>query len=141
MPEDVKKAALAELDKFESISEQSPEHNISRNWLETVCSLPWSKMTDDNLDLRHAQGVLDDEHYGLEKVKERIIEFLAVRKLKKDPKGSIICLVGPPGVGKTSVGKSIARTMGRNFFRFSLDSSAPGARTPCSCWMRSISWG
>jgi len=120
MPEDVKKAALEELDKFESISEQSPEHNISRNWLETMCSLPWSKETPDNLDLRHAQQVLEEEHFGLEKVKERIIEFLAVRKLKKDPKGSILCLVGPPGVGKTSVGKSIARTMGRNFFRFSL---------------------
>jgi ATP-dependent Lon protease len=120
MPEDVKKAALEELDKFESISEQSPEHNISRNWLETICSLPWSKETPDNLDLRHAQEVLDDEHYGLEKVKERIIEFLAVRRLKQDPKGSIICLVGPPGVGKTSIGKSIAKTMGRNFFRFSL---------------------
>jgi len=120
MPQDVKKAALEELEKFETLSEQSPEFNISRNYLEMLCSLPWSKESADNLDLDHAQAVLDQEHYGLEKVKERIIEFLAVRKLKADSKGSIICLVGPPGVGKTSVGKSIAKTMGRTFFRFSL---------------------
>jgi ATP-dependent Lon protease len=120
MPEDVKKVALEEVEKFESISENSPEYNVSRNYLETLCSLPWSKVSVDNLDLGHARTVLDSEHYGLEKVKERIIEFLAVRKLKDDPKGSIICLVGPPGVGKTSVGKSIAKTLGRSFFRFSL---------------------
>jgi ATP-dependent Lon protease len=120
MPEEAKKVALEELEKFETISENSPEYNVSRNYLETICSLPWSKETRDNLDLPHARDVLDEEHYGLEKVKERIIEFLAVRKLKSDPKGSIICLVGPPGVGKTSIGKSIAKTMGRNFFRFSL---------------------
>ncbi|MGK5087846.1 endopeptidase La [Bdellovibrionota bacterium FG-2] len=120
MPEDVKKIALEEVSKFESISEHSPEYNVSRTYLETLCSLPWSKESTDNLDLTHARGILDDEHYGLEKVKDRIIEFLAVRKLKSDPKGSIICLVGPPGVGKTSVGKSIAKTMGRSFYRFSL---------------------
>ena len=120
MPDEVKKIALEEADKFESISENSPEFNICRNYLETLCTLPWSKETVDNLDLDHAQEVLNLEHYGLEKVKERIIEFLAVRKLKQNPKGSIICLVGPPGVGKTSIGKSIAKTMGRSFFRFSL---------------------
>lgn len=120
MPEEVKKIALEELERFESIPETSPEHNVARNYLETLVSLPWSKETVDNLDLDHAQHVLDDEHYGLEKVKERIIEFLAVKKLKADRKGSIICLVGPPGVGKTSIGKSIAKTLGRNFFRFSL---------------------
>ncbi len=120
MPEDVKKIALEEVSKFETVSEQSPEYNVSRTYLEMLCSLPWSKESTDNLDLDHARGILDDEHYGLEKVKERIIEFLAVRKLKSDPKGSIICLVGPPGVGKTSVGKSIAKTMGRSFYRFSL---------------------
>ena len=120
MPEEAKKAALEEVEKFESISENSPEFNISRNYLETLCSLPWSKETQDNLDLDHAQEVLDTEHYGLEKVKERILEFLAVRKLKADPRGSIICLVGPPGVGKTSIGKSIAKTLERSFFRFSL---------------------
>jgi ATP-dependent Lon protease len=120
MPADVKKIALDELEKFETLSENSPEFNISRNYLETMTTLPWSKETVDDLDLDHAQEVLDSEHYGLEKVKERIIEFLAVRKLRKDTKGSIICLVGPPGVGKTSIGKSIAQTLGRGFFRFSL---------------------
>jgi ATP-dependent Lon protease len=120
MPDDVKKIALDELEKFESISENSPEYNVSRNYLETLVSLPWSKETVDDLDLEHAQEVLDAEHYGLEKVKERILEFLAVRNLKKDVKGSIICLVGPPGVGKTSIAKSIAKTLGRTFFRFSL---------------------
>jgi ATP-dependent Lon protease len=120
MPDDVKKIAMEELEKFESISENSPEYNVSRNYLETLVSLPWSKETVDDLDLTHAQEVLDAEHYGLEKVKERILEFLAVRNLKKDVKGSIICLVGPPGVGKTSIAKSIAKTLGRTFFRFSL---------------------
>ncbi len=120
MPDDVKTTALEEVEKFESISENSPEYNITRNYLETLCSLPWSKESIDHLDLTNARFILDAEHYGLEKVKERIIEFLAIRKLKKDPKGSIICLVGPPGVGKTSIGKSIAKTLGRSFFRFSL---------------------
>jgi ATP-dependent Lon protease len=120
MPEEVKKVALEELDKFETIPETSPEHNLSRNYLETLCALPWSNESEDNLDLNRAEGILNTDHYGLEKVKERIIEFFAVRKLKKNPKGSILCLVGPPGVGKTSVGKSIAKTMGRSFFRFSL---------------------
>jgi ATP-dependent Lon protease len=120
MPEDVKQIALSELEKFETISEQSPEYNISRTYLETLVSLPWSKETIDDLDLVHAREVLDADHFGLEKVKDRIIEFLAVRKLRKDVKGSIICLVGPPGVGKTSIGRSIAKTLGRSFFRFSL---------------------
>lgn len=120
MPDDVKKVALDELQKFETLSENSPEYNLTRTYLESLVSMPWSKETVDNLDLGHAREVLDGEHYGLEKVKERIIEFLAVRTLKKDPKGSIICLVGPPGVGKTSIGKSIAKTLGRSFFRFSL---------------------
>ena len=120
MPEDVRKVAMDEVERFETISDNSPEYNVSRNYLETICSLPWGEETVDNLNLEHARAVLDAEHYGLEKVKERILEFLAVRKLKQDPKGSIICLVGPPGVGKTSVGKSIAQALGRKFFRFSL---------------------
>ena len=120
MPEDVKKIALDELTKFETLSESSPEYNVSRNYLETLCSLPWSKMTEDQLDLEEAKKILDSEHFGLEKVKERIVEFLAVRKLRPDRKGSILCLVGPPGVGKTSIAKSIAKTLGRNFYRFSL---------------------
>ncbi len=120
MPEEPKKVALEELEKFESLSENSPEFNISRNYLEMLSSLPWSHETIDNLDLGNAKQILDQEHFGLDRVKERILEFLAIRKLKKDPKGSIICLVGPPGVGKTSIGKSIARALGRSFFRFSL---------------------
>ncbi len=120
MPDEVKKTALEELSKFETLNESSPEFNISRTYLEMLCSLPWSKDTVDQLDLKRARQILDGDHFGLDKVKERIIEFLAVRKLKADPKGSIICLVGPPGVGKTSIGKSIAKTLGRNFFRFSL---------------------
>ncbi|MBS1963021.1 MAG: endopeptidase La [Bdellovibrionales bacterium] len=124
MPEDVKKVALEEVEKFEAISESSPEYNIVRNYLETLCSLPWSVETVDSLDLGKSRKILEDDHYGLEKVKDRILEFLAVRKLmtqaKVPPKGSIICLVGPPGVGKTSVGKSIAKALDRNFYRFSL---------------------
>lgn len=120
MPDEAKKVALDELEKFEMIPETSPEHNVVRSYLELLCSLPWSKETQDILDLTHARSVLEADHYGLEKVKERILEFLAVRKLKKDPKGSILCLVGPPGVGKTSVGKSVAKALGRNFYRFSL---------------------
>ncbi len=120
MSEEAKKIALEELEKFENLSEHSPEYNVSRNYLEILCSLPWNKQTKDNLDIKNAREILDADHFGLEKVKERILEFLAVRKLKQDPKGSILCFVGPPGVGKTSVGKSIAKTLGRKFYRFSL---------------------
>ncbi len=120
MAGEAKKVALEELEKFETMPEHFPEHNVIRNYLETMCALPWKNETKDKLNLDNAQKILDDDHYGLERVKERIIEFLAVRKLKNDPKGSILCLVGPPGVGKTSVGKSVARAMGRKFYRFSL---------------------
>ncbi len=120
MPTDTKKIVLEELKRFETLSENSPEYNVSRTYLETICALPWNIQTTDNLDLDHAQEVLDDEHLGLDKVKERIIEFIAVRSLKSDPKGSILCLVGPPGVGKTSIGKSVAEALGRKFYRFSL---------------------
>lgn len=120
LSEEARKVALEEVSKLEVIPETSPEYNVTRNYLEWMLSLPWGTETKDNLDLQHARKVLDDDHYGIPKVKERILEFLAVRKLNPKHKGSIVCLVGPPGVGKTSLGRSIARSMGRNFFRFSL---------------------
>ena len=125
MPEETKKIALQELEKFETLSEQSPEYNITRNYLETLCDLPWSTETEDQLSISRAREILEKDHSGLEKVKERILEFLAVRNLQNrseihSKKGSIILLVGPPGVGKTSIGKSIASAMGRKFYRFSL---------------------
>ena len=98
----------------------SPEATVVRNYLDWLCDLPWSKSTKDRLDNKKAEAILNEDHYGLEKPKERILEFLAVRKLKKDLKGPIICFVGPPGVGKTSLGRSIARALGRNFVRISL---------------------
>src|ERR1041385_5105367 len=94
-----------------------PEQRRPRNGMEIMTDLPWSKSSKDNLDLHKAQKILDEDHYGLEKVKERIIEALAVSKLKEKPKGPILCLVGPPGVGKTSLGRSIARALGRKFIR------------------------
>ncbi len=111
---------MRECDRLERVSPQSPESGVIRNYLETVLSLPWTKESKDKLDLIKSRKVLDDDHYGLEKVKDRIIELLAVRKLAPDIKGQIICLVGPPGVGKTSVARSIARAMGRKYVRISL---------------------
>lgn len=119
LPDDVKKVVTEEITKFESLAEQSPEYAVTRNYLDTVFALPWKTETPDNFDIAHARKVLNEDHYGLETVKERILELIAVKKLKNE-KGSILCLVGPPGVGKTSVGKSIARALGRNFYRFSL---------------------
>jgi ATP-dependent Lon protease len=120
LPEDVRKQADRELSRLESIPQASAEHGVIRTWLEWVATLPWDKTTEDNLDLAHARGVLDEDHYDIERVKDRILEFLAVRKLKPDARGSIMCLVGPPGVGKTSLGKSIARALGRDFERISV---------------------
>ena len=91
-----------------------------RTYLECLVNLPWDIATEDNLDITHARQVLDEDHYDLEKIKDRILEYLAVRQLRKDPKGPILCFVGPPGVGKTSLGRSIARAMGRKFIRLSL---------------------
>jgi len=109
-----------EMNKLQRMHPMAAEYAVQTSYLETLVQLPWGEYTDDNLDLRHAQTVLDEDHFGLEKVKERIIEHLAVIKLKKDMKAPILCLVGPPGVGKTSLGKSIARALGRKYTRMSL---------------------
>ncbi len=109
-----------ELEKFQLMEPNSAEFTVTRNYLDTIVKLPWKEPPRRDLDMRRAERVLAADHYGLEDVKERILEFLAVRKLKNDSKGSIICLVGPPGVGKTSIGKSVARALGKKFFRFSV---------------------
>ena len=120
LPEDVRKQADRELSRLEKLPQAAAEHGVIRTYLEWIASLPWDKRTDDNLDLAHAREVLDEDHYDIAKVKDRILEFLAVRKLKPEASGSsIMCFVGPPGVGKTSLGKSIARAMGRKFERIS----------------------
>jgi len=113
-------AAESELEKFSLMDPNSSEYIVSRNYLETICALPWKDEPADDIDLTWAAKVLDADHYGLEDVKQRILEFLAVRKLKHDQKGSIVCLLGPPGVGKTSIGKSVAKALHRPFFRFSV---------------------
>jgi len=120
MPKDVEKVALKELERLGVIPVQAAEYHVIRTYLDWLVNLPWSKETKDNLAIKEVEKVLNDDHYNLEDVKERIIEFLAVRKLKKDSKGPILCFIGPPGVGKTSLGKSIARALGRKFVRFSL---------------------
>ncbi|WP_146664032.1 endopeptidase La [Anaerohalosphaera lusitana] len=112
--------ALRELDRMSRLPVASPEYGVIRSYLDWMCELPWSISTEDKLDIQRAERVLNKDHYGLEKVKKRIIEFLAVRKLNPKGKSPILCFVGPPGVGKTSLGKSIARAMGRNFIRISL---------------------
>ena len=120
LPEHVREVADRELARFERLPPQSPEHGVIRGYLEWILSLPWSTSTPDDLDLKKARRVLDHDHYDIEKVKDRILEFLAVRKLKPDARSSILCFVGPPGVGKTSLGRSIAAAMGRKFERISV---------------------
>jgi ATP-dependent Lon protease len=120
LPEDADKAARRELARLEKLPTAAAEYGVIRTYLEWIISLPWNDMTDDKLDLVEAQKILDEDHYDLEKVKERIIEYLAVSKLKDEVSGPILCFVGPPGVGKTSLGKSIARTLGRKFTRISI---------------------
>lgn len=120
MPPHVEKVAMKELQRLEKIPTQSPEYIVSRTYLDWLIELPWSKSTEDEIDLDKARKILDEDHYDLEKVKKRILEYLAVKKLKQDMKGPILCFVGPPGVGKTSLGKSIARALGRKFVRMSL---------------------
>ena len=120
MPKPAEEETLRQLKKLERMHPDAAETATLRNWMEIMTDLPWSKSSKDNLDLHKAERILNEDHYGLEKVKERIIEALAVRKLKEKPKGPILCLVGPPGVGKTSLGRSIARALGRKFMRLSL---------------------
>jgi ATP-dependent Lon protease len=120
LPEDVRKAADRELARLERLPSAAAEYGVIRTYLDWLATLPWGVTTLDNLDLDHAQRTLDEDHYDLEKVKERIVEHLAVSKLKQDPAGQILCFVGPPGVGKTSLGQSISRTLGRKFARLSV---------------------
>ncbi len=120
LPEEAAKRAKKELSRLEVLNPESPEYNVINTYLDWIISLPWNTETKDSADLVRAREILDEDHYGLGEVKDRIIEFLAVRKLKPDQKGAILCFAGPPGVGKTSLGQSIARTLDRKFFRFSL---------------------
>ncbi len=120
MPDEVEERAYKELDRLEKMPFQAPEGVVVRTYLDWLTTLPWNNQTEDRLDIPAAQDVLDEDHYGLAKVKERILEFLAVRKLAKEIRGPILCFVGPPGVGKTSLGRSIARALNRKFIRVSL---------------------
>ncbi|MBO8087859.1 MAG: AAA family ATPase, partial [Marichromatium sp.] len=117
---EVAEAVQNELDKFQSLDPNSPEYSITRNYLETIAALPWNDSEPEDFTLESASKILERDHYGLRDVKDRILEYLAVRKKKKDTKGSIICLVGPPGVGKTSVGRSIASALKKEYYRFSV---------------------
>ncbi|HVM17412.1 MAG TPA: endopeptidase La [Gaiellaceae bacterium] len=120
LPQEVRKAANRELGRLEKLPSAAAEYGVIRTYLDWIVQLPWAATTDDDLDLEHARAILDEDHFDLEKVKERIIEYLAVSKLKNDLAGPILCFVGPPGVGKTSLGHSIARTLGRKFVRISV---------------------
>ncbi len=120
MPEDVKKAADRELDRLSKVPQASPEYSVIRTYLDWLVQLPWNVETADKIDIKKSREILDQDHYDLEKIKDRIVEYLAVGKLKKKLTGPILCFVGPPGVGKTSLGQSIARAMGRKFIRLSV---------------------
>src|SRR6185436_16088739 len=120
LPDHALKAADRELSRLEKLPPAAAEHGVIRTYLEWLVELPWSAHTEDNLDIAHAREVLDADHYDLEKVKDRILEYLAVRKLNPDSPGPILCFVGPPGVGKTSLGRSIAKALGREFERISV---------------------
>jgi ATP-dependent Lon protease len=120
LPEDARKAADRELSRLEKLPPVAAEYGVIRSYLEWLTELPWSKETEDNLDIAHARNVLEEDHYDLEEVKDRILEYLAVRKLNPDSPGPILCFVGPPGVGKTSLGRSIAKALGREFERISV---------------------
>ncbi|GMU92906.1 MAG: Lon protease [Candidatus Hydrogenedentota bacterium] len=120
LPEEAKKEALREVSRLSQMNEASAEYHVITSYLDWILELPWNTSTPDRLDIKRAEKILNDDHYGLDKVKRRILEYLAVRKLKPDAAGAILCFVGPPGVGKTSLGQSIARALGRKFVRMSL---------------------
>lgn len=120
LPEDIEEKMMKEAERLLKLSPGSAETGVIRGYLDWILDLPWNIETEDNLDLKYARGVLEEDHYGLKKVKERVLEYLAIRQLAKGMKGPILCLVGPPGVGKTSIGRSIARALNRNFVRMSL---------------------
>ncbi|HOR86038.1 MAG TPA: endopeptidase La [Bacillota bacterium] len=120
VPEEVKKKVEKELDRLSKMSPGSPEVGVTRTYLDWIFDLPWNTLTEDNLDIKNARKILNEDHYGLKKVKERVLEYMAIRQLSNNMKGPILCLVGPPGVGKTSIAKSIARAMERKFVRMSL---------------------
>ena len=120
MPEDTKKEALKELNRLQRMNPAQPDYGMARTYIEWLAALPWSKSSGKEVDIKQASDFLDEDHYGLQKVKDRILDYLSVRRLKPDMKGPILCFVGPPGVGKTSLGKSIARALGRKFARISL---------------------
>jgi ATP-dependent Lon protease len=167
MPKEARDKALNELKKLKMMSPMSAEATVVRNYIDTIVGLPWKKKSKVNNDLTNAEKVLEDEHYGLDKVKERILEYLAVQQRVDKLKAPILCLVGPPGVGKTSLGQSIARATNRKFVRMALGGvrdeaeirghrrtyigSMPGkilqslakvgVRNPLFCWMKSIKWG
>ncbi len=120
MPSDAEKQARKQLSRMRAMSPNGAEYQVARNYVEWLADLPWGKTTADRLDVGEARRVLDEDHHGLDKIKRRIVEYIAVRRLKSDIKGPILCFVGPPGVGKTSLAKSIARATGRNFVRVAL---------------------
>ncbi len=120
LPDEVEEVCRKQLNRLRMMQPASSEYGVTRNYVETLLDVPWRKQTQDKLDIKEARKILDEDHYDLDKVKKRIVEYLAVRKLKNDMKGPILCLVGPPGVGKTSLGRSVARALGREFVRISL---------------------
>ena len=120
IPENVNKTIEAELDKLSTLEMNSSEYNVTRNYLDHLCGVPWNVVSEENFDIRDARKILNKDHYGLDDVKDAILEFIAVGKLKGNVQGQIICLAGPPGTGKTSIAKSVAEALGRKFFRFSV---------------------
>uniref|UniRef100_A0ACB8EAB4 Lon protease-like protein 2 n=1 Tax=Sphaerodactylus townsendi TaxID=933632 RepID=A0ACB8EAB4_9SAUR len=120
MPEQALKVCVKEVKRLKKMPQSMPEYALTRNYLELMVELPWNKSTRDRLDIRAARILLDNDHYAMEKLKKRVLEYLAVRQLKSNLKGPILCFVGPPGVGKTSVGRSVAKTLGREFHRIAL---------------------